>query len=126
MTAEAILMRQYLGWPRDNPAMISAMEWITADENLVNYQHNRDCYYWYYATQVCHHMEGEPWQKWNRVMRQLLPQKQKKRGPERGSWDPSGDRWGPQGGGRLFVTCLSIYMLEVHSRHLPLYRPTLL
>ena len=25
------------------------------------------------------------------------------------------------GAGRLFVTCLSIYMLEVYYRHLPIY-----
>ncbi len=46
---------------------------------------------------------------------------QEKRGRERGSWDPKGDRWG-DAGGRLYVTCLSIYTLEVYYRHLPLYR----
>ncbi len=58
-------------------------------------------------------------------MRQLIPEKQERRGPQRGSWDPRGDAWGSRGGGRLFVTCLSIYMLEVYYRHLPLYRQRL-
>jgi hypothetical protein len=33
----------------------------------------------------------------------------------------NGDRWGADGG-RLYVTCLSLYVLEVYYRHLPLYR----
>ncbi len=82
---------------------------------------DRNVYYWYYGTQVCHHMEGKDWQKWNGVMRQLLPEHQEKRGAERGSWEPIGDRWGGSAG-RLYVTCLSIYVLEVYYRHLPLYQ----
>ena len=123
MTAEAMLMRQYLGWPRDHPAMIDALEWITSKDNLINFKRNRDVYYWYYATQAAHHMEGEYWKRWNAVMRQAVPEAQTKSGRETGSWDPmrpSMDQWGPQAG-RLYVTCLSIYMLEVYYRHLPIY-----
>ena len=54
-------------------------------------------------------------------MRKLLPAKQDRRGRERGSWDPNGDRWRGDGG-RLYVTCLSIYVLEIYYRHLPLYQ----
>jgi hypothetical protein len=56
-------------------------------------------------------------------MREILPNKQEKKGPEMGSWHPTGgkaDQWGYHGG-RLYVTCLSIYILEVYYRHLPLY-----
>ena len=64
--------------------------------------------------------------------RQALPTRQVKRGREAGSWDPGRGRAGaPDGyewhtrytpyGGRLYVTCLSIYMLEVYYRHLPIY-----
>ncbi len=123
MTAEALLIRQYLGWPRDHPALIDGVEWITSPGNLVNYERGRDVYYWYYATQVAHHMEGEYWKRWNNVMRQVLPEQQVKHGRERGSWDPkrpTHDQWAPHGG-RLYVTCLSIYMLEVYYRHLPIY-----
>ena len=48
----------------------------------------RNVYYWYYATQVLHHMEGKPWRTWNEEMRKLLPEHQVTRGRERGSWDP--------------------------------------
>ena len=70
-------------------------------------------------------MEGEPWRKWNNVMKQVLPENQEQGGKERGSWSPRGDRHGSPGG-RLYVTCLSIYMLEVYYRHLPIYADGLL
>jgi len=123
MTAEALLCRQYLGWRRDDPRLIEGVKYLTEPENLIDYKKNRDVYYWYYATQVCHHMEGEFWKTWNKVMRQVVCEQQVKRGPEAGSWDPhrpSPDAWASHGG-RLYVTCLSIYMLEVYYRHLPLY-----
>ena len=132
MTAEALLCRQYLGWPRDDERLIDGVRYITQPENLIDYEREPNVYYWYYATQVCHHMEGEHWKKWNSVMRQEVPEHQVKSGREAGSWDPGrSDRGAPNGyqwhdqytphGGRLYVTCLSIYMLEVYYRHLPIY-----
>lgn len=125
MTAEALLMRQFLGWSHDDDRLVKGVNWITEPSHLINFERDRDVYYWYYATQVCHHMEGEAWKKWNAVMRQALPEQQVKTGPEAGSWDPtkpSRDAWANEGG-RLYVTCLSIYCLEVYYRHLPLYSP---
>jgi hypothetical protein len=66
-------------------------------------------------------MDGDDWNRWNQVMRQAIPEAQTKTGNDRGSWPPAGDRWGAHGG-RLYVTCLSIYMLEVYYRHLPIYK----
>lgn len=123
MTAEGLLCRQYLGWKRDDERLVNGVAWITEPANLVNYDQGRDVYYWYYATQVAHHMEGEYWKRWNDVMRQEVPQHQTKEGREAGSWDPkrpTEDEW-QRFGGRLYVTCLSIYMLEVYYRHLPIY-----
>lgn len=125
MTAEGLLCRQYLGWARDDERLVAGAEYLV--RNKLNY-HDRDVYYWYYATQTLHHMEGKYWDAWNEVMRQVLPSKQVKSGREAGSWDPDGedpDKWGntQRGeGGRIYVTCLSIYMLEVYYRHLPIYR----
>jgi hypothetical protein len=132
MTAEALLCRQYLGWSRNDERLIDGVEFITQPENLIDYERQPNVYYWYYATQVCHHMEGEYWKRWNAVMREEVPKHQVKRGREAGSWDPgTRDRNAPDGyrwhtaytphGGRLYVTCLSIYMLEVYYRHLPIY-----
>ena len=118
LTAEGLLSRQYLGWAHDDPRLRNGVDFLVA--NLPDWN-DRNVYYWYYGTQVCHHMEGKEWQKWNEVMRQLLPEHQEKQGAERGSWDPNGDRWGGTAG-RLYVTCLSLYTLEVYYRHLPIYQ----
>ena len=118
LSAEGLLCRQYLGWTQEDPRLRQGVDYLLA--NLPEWS-KRNVYYWYYGTQVCHHMEGSDWVKWNAVMRQMLPENQVKRGPERGSWEPIGDRWG-DAGGRLYVTCLSLYTLEVYYRHLPVYR----
>jgi hypothetical protein len=118
LSAEGLLCRQYLGWPHDDPRLAAGVEYLSA--NLPAWD-KRNVYYWYYATQVLHHMEGKPWRKWNDEMKVLLPAHQEKRGRERGSWDPKRDRWG-DAGGRLYVTCLSLLTLEVYYRHLPMYR----
>jgi hypothetical protein len=118
LSAEGLLCRQYLGWPHDDPRLNAGVEYISANLPAWN---KRNVYYWYYATQVLHHMEGKPWKKWNDEMKVLLPSHQEKRGRERGSWTPRGDRWGGEGG-RLYVTCLSLLTLEVYYRHLPMYR----
>lgn len=124
MTAEGLLCRQYLGWTRDDYRLQDGADYLI--EHLPSWDSDkRDAYYWYYASQVCHHMEGKHWRKWNGTMRRVLPANQVTKGRERGSWDPHGDRWG-SGGGRLAVTCLSIYMLEVYYRHLPIYQLKLL
>ncbi len=117
LTAEALLCRQYLGWQADDERLRRGVDFLLS--RPIEMKH-KNVYYWYYATQVCHHMDGEDWQRWNRVLRLEIPNAQEKTGPEAGSWSPAGDRWGQQAG-RLYQTCLSIYMLEVYYRHLPIY-----
>jgi len=118
MTAEGLLCRQYLGWKHDDERMRRGIDYLLG--NTIDYN-DQNVYYWYYATQACHHMDGDDWNRWNAVMRQAVPNAQVKTGNDKGSWSPSGDRWGAHGG-RLYVTCLSIYMLEVYYRHLPIYK----
>ncbi len=84
---------------------------------------NRDVYYWYYATQVMFHMQGDYWNEWNTALRDMLIDAQDKTGEQRGSWNPEAptkDEWG-KSGGRHYVTCMNLLMLEVYYRHLPLY-----
>jgi len=120
MTAEGLLCRQYLGWSQTDKRLKKGVQ--SLNSNLPVWKNGeRDVYYWYYATQVCHHMEGDYWRTWNDTMKVLLPKHQVQSGPERGSWGPKGDEWGTEGG-RLFVTCLSTFMLEVYYRHLPIYQ----
>ena len=126
MTAESLLMRQYLGWQRSNVNMIEGAQWLR--ENLptidVRYPQERDAYYWYYATQVMFQMQGDYWRQWNDQLRPTLLSNQVATGPLAGSWSPDEpvpDRWG-QWGGRIYVTSLHLLMLEVYYRHLPIYR----
>jgi hypothetical protein len=124
MTAEGLLCREYLGWRPDDKRLIAGAKFI--GDNPPRWE-ERDVYYWYYATQMMHHMEGDFWKNWNAVQRDLLVKHQDRNGKERGSWNPLGehpDIWAERGqGGRLYVTCLSLYILEVYYRHLPLYSP---
>jgi hypothetical protein len=124
MTAEGLLCRQYRGWKHGDARLQRGADVLIANPPLWE-DGERDVYYWYYATQVCHHMESRHWRAWNEVMRKSLPANQERQGQERGSWNPHGDRWG-EAGGRLFVTCLSTFMLEVYYRHLPVYQLDLL
>jgi hypothetical protein len=119
VTAEGLLCRQYLGWPRRDPRLVEGVELLLAESPL-DFQNEKDVYAWYYITQVAHHLEGDAWRRWNDQLREVLPREQSLKGRERGSWDPSLDKWGHVGG-RLFVTCFCTYMLEVYYRHLPLY-----
>jgi hypothetical protein len=122
MTAVGLLCRQYLGWSPRNEGLLNGASRIKkmppgATGNM---------YYYYYATQVMHHMGNEHWDFWNPKMRDLLIKTQDNgstpnRGTQKGSWDPKGDGHGAAGG-RVMITSLSLLTLEVYYRHLPLYR----
>ena len=97
-------------------------DYLLGGDRMPSYK-DRNVYYWYYATQVMHHLEGDRWKRWNGRMRDLLVKNQVPNGKQAGSWNPTTpepDRWGYQGG-RLYVTCMSVYILEVYYRHLPIY-----
>ena len=120
MTAEGLLMRQYLGADRRDSDLQAGASYLQSRPPRSD---ARDVYHWYYATQVMFHMQGDHWNSWNAALRDMLVESQEKAGVVRGSWDPESptkDKWG-QSGGRHYVTCLNLLMLEVYYRHLPLY-----
>jgi hypothetical protein len=88
-------------------------------------------YFWYYATQLLHNMQGPLWWQWNAQVRDLLILTQNDtKGCAQGSWDPVlrlpdgtvlRDVWG-QRAGRLFQTSLALLTLEVYYRYLPIYQ----
>ncbi len=121
MTAEALLIRQYMGWDRHNKTLIAGAENIA--EHLFNSK-ERNIYYWYYATQMLHNLHNTAWRRWNLMVRDGLIRMQVQGNHcDRGSWDPAkpqGDQWGGRAG-RLFTTSLSLLTLEVYYRYLPLY-----
>ncbi len=128
MTAEGLLCRQYLGWPRNHPALVSGVKYLLEPENLPDWDSGRrNIYHWYYASQVLHNLQGSEWETWNAALREELVKHQVKAGGKvGGSWNP----FQPAGaidenadkGGRLYVTCLCLLTLEIYYRHLPLYR----
>src|SRR5207244_2062439 len=71
MTAEALLCRQYLGWKHDDPRMRAGIDQLLA--NRIDYDDERNVYYWYYATQACHHMDGDDWNRWHERLRTPVP-----------------------------------------------------
>jgi len=122
MTTEALLSRQLLGWPRDFPALAKGVGMISAH---LQESGDRNIYYWYYATQLLHNMQGEKWERWNLKIREgLVAMQVKDNTCAQGSWDPfqpSIDVWS-RTAGRLYLTSLSILTLEVYYRYLPIYR----
>ena len=122
MTAEALVCRQILGWPREQPGMLQGVSIISQD---LDQSVERNIYYWYYATQLLHNMKDKNWERWNeRVRDGLVSMQVKGSGCDHGSWDPmlpQEDLWGAKAG-RLYTTSLSLLTLEVYYRYLPLYR----
>lgn len=124
MTAEALLIREYMGWDRHNKALVAGAEEVA--RNLFRSK-ERNIYYWYYATQMLHNLHNRDWRRWNVMVRDgLVAMQVKGESCDRGSWDPDKplrDRWGHRAG-RLFTTSLSLLSLEVYYRCLPLYGTT--
>jgi hypothetical protein len=125
--AIGLLCREYLGWGHRNPGLVKGVEGLmqrTPTENL------KSMYYYYYATQVIHHVGGKDWQAWNPKMRDMLIKLQDDgndpaRRHQKGSWSCAGWDVGQYGGGRIMMTSMSLLTLEVYYRHLPLYRKEL-
>lgn len=122
LTACGLLTRQYLGWKKDNAHLLAGIKKIMTHLPPASAQNVGALYYYYYATQVLHHMEGEEWDLWNHRMREHLIRTQEQSGHRAGSWSPEGCDWGHRGG-RIYATSLAIMILEEYYRHLPLYRP---
>ncbi len=132
MTATGLLCRMYLGWDRKNPAIIKGADTLIEPQNLIRFpkeegntrNYNLNAYGWYSTSMVLKHLGpySKHWRTWNKAMCDQLPTHQVPRGKkEAGSWNPDLDEYG-LGGGRLYVTCLSILCLEVYYRHLGIFR----
>lgn len=113
MTAEGLLCRQFLGWKADHPGLTAGIQTVLA---RLPARGGANFYYWYYATQVLHHVGGDRWRQWNDRMVPTLLEMQARNGHADGSWSGGG-----RGGGRVYTTALALLMLEVYYRHRPLY-----
>lgn len=116
-SAIGLLLRMYLGWQRDNPALLRGAQRIAAEGPI-----DGNVYHNYYATQVLHHFDGGLWDDWNRKLRDHYVATQASAGHEAGSWFFAKHDHGSEPGGRLYCTSMVCMTLEVYYRHLPLYR----
>jgi len=132
MTAEALLCRQWFGWPRNFPEMTAGVRYITEDEQLPAWAPGRrNIFRWYFTSQVLHNLGGEDWKRWNTAVRDVIVRNQVTGGSTkptqdvRGSWNPTSPTGDPrefaEKGGRLYVTAMCILILETPYRHQPLY-----
>jgi hypothetical protein len=126
MIAIGLLCRQYLGWGPRHPGLAKGAKWLLRPENTPLPANRSHMYFWYYATQVMHHLGGGNWARWNPLMRDRLilmqDQGQDPKHPhQKGSWDGKPDWWCAYGG-RIMMTSMCLLTLEVYYRHLPLYR----
>ena len=124
MTAVGLLCRLYLGTGTKNSEVQKGI--VTYLRPSAPPTGTNSMYFYYYATQVMHHVGGDHWDSWNPKMQAMLLAKQDKgdtktRPHLKGSWAPAGDVHAGAGG-RIMITSLSILSLEVYYRHLPLYR----
>jgi len=122
LSAAGLLTRQYLGWPKDNPDLLAGCRYLAGNLPPESGNQLGQIYYYHYATQVLHHMEGPDFDLWNHRMREHLLRTQEKEGHRAGSWSPEGTDWGSRGG-RIYSTAMALLTLQVYYRHLPMYRP---
>ncbi len=121
LTAAGLLTRQYLGWKNDEPDLLAGCEFLMKNLPPESGGNLGSIYYYYYATQVLHHMEGPNFDLWNHRMREHLIRTQQHAGHAAGSWNPQGTDYGARGG-RLYSTAMALLTLQVYYRHLPMYR----
>ncbi|MFO0204098.1 MAG: hypothetical protein ACK528_13315, partial [Alphaproteobacteria bacterium] len=119
MTAESLFCKQMLGQAREHPACEEAVNYLLSNPPS---RQNLNLYAWYYSTLALYQYGGEPWERWNGRLRDLLISEQLTEGENAGSWEPR-DQWGGYGG-RIYSTAFATLTLEVYYRYLPLYRTT--
>ncbi|MEM8732639.1 MAG: prenyltransferase/squalene oxidase repeat-containing protein, partial [Planctomycetota bacterium] len=88
MTAEGLLCRIYLGWTRTDPALLAAIKDDLLPRRPALGDPEYSVYYWYYATQVMHHVGGTLWDRWNEAMKATIPSMQEKAGKGGSGWTP--------------------------------------
>jgi len=119
MSAVAVLSRIFIQKSQKEPAL-SAVNFLAGD--LPAWKPGEvDFYYWYYASLALFQFDGPKgafWAKWNEPMKNAIVPHQRlaKHGCENGSWDPSEDRWGFEGG-RVYAAAINCLTLEVYYRY---------
>jgi hypothetical protein len=138
MTAAGMIMRLFMGTPRDDKLVMGAADlikdnkyfqptWPATSGRGIGYGPD-NFYYWYYSTLGMFQVGGKHWEDWNKkVLKDILLPHQCKGGPLDGSAADKDGSWDPNGGGgvgeagRVMSTAFGALCLEVYYRYLPLY-----
>lgn len=130
MTAEGLLCRQWLGWPREHPQLESGVRYLLGPKFQPRWEAGRrNVYGWYYTAQVLHNVGGTEWEDWYRAVREEIVSHQLTSGSRslKGSWHPHLPAGHPdeksQIAGRLYVTVMCTLILETPYRHAGVYEP---
>jgi hypothetical protein len=131
MTAAAALMRIFMGYKTDSPAVAGPCNLMKHEKPAKDHGITVPCtdpyppacpgkgidyYYWYYGTFAMFQMGGDHWTVWNEHLKSTLLPMQRQDGVFAGSWDPVGGGRIPDGG-RVFSTALGALCLEVYYRY---------
>lgn len=117
-TAIGMLVHQFMLDEPDSPLVRAAAPYMAqlAEENWGGQSSVAPDYYlWYNGTLAMFQAGGDPWERWNRCVRDAVVGLQRDRGCQRGSWDPN-SKWG-RWGGRIYTTALAVLTLEVYYRY---------
>jgi hypothetical protein len=118
MSAVAVMSKIFINKKRD--ASMTAANLLVSD--LPAWKPGKvDFYYWYYTSLALFQYDGPKgpfWSKWNEPMKNAIVPQQRTAtsGCENGSWDPSADRWGFEGG-RVYAVAINALTLEVYYRY---------
>src|SRR6185436_6435882 len=116
MSAVSVMSRIFMQKKKGEPAL-NAVNMLVLD--LPEWKTNKiDFYYWYYTSLALFQFDGPDgplWKKWNEPMKNTIVPNQKTEACAAGSWDPSMDRWGGDGG-RVYTTAMNALTLETSSR----------
>jgi len=120
MTSVAVICRIFCGQSRKDRRVKKGVDLLM--KHLPQWNPARDpkalkvdMYYWYYATYAMFQFGGPLWDRWNKVLKKVLCERQRRGGCADGSWDPVG-KWGMVGG-RVYSTALNALTLEIYYRY---------
>ncbi|HET6883261.1 MAG TPA: prenyltransferase/squalene oxidase repeat-containing protein [Pirellulales bacterium] len=117
MTGVGMMAAEFFG-RKTNPSIASGAAFLVEGAEELKARGaltGSDYYLWYNCTMAMFQAGGEPWQRWNGLVRDYVVSLQVQgSGCDRGSWPPN-DQWSSRGG-RIYSTALAVLTLEVYYR----------
>lgn len=128
LAAVGMCVRAFVKHNIDDPMLEAAAKWIVKDlPKWDKAKKSNDYYYWYYATLALNQFDGPDspragkgnyWREWEAALKKALIDNQTNNASlcSDGSWDGD-DRWGVDGGGRVYATAINTLNFEVYYRY---------